>query len=105
MKRLFVILAAALLLVAMPSKSDAQTIRDKYGAAVGKIESNGVIRDKYNSQVGKIESNGVIRDKNNSQIGKIDNDGTVRDKYNASIGSARGIPKTWAGVYFFFSLK
>ena len=39
MKRLFVILAAALLLVAMPSKSDAQTIRDKYGAAVGKIET------------------------------------------------------------------
>ena len=36
---------------------------------------------------------------------EVDNDGTIRDKYGASIGSARGVPKTWAGLYFFFSLN
>ena len=71
MKKIFALLASAIILLALPSKADAQTIRDKYG----------------------------------SQIGKVDNDGTIRDKYGASIGSARGVPKTWAGLYFFFSLN
>ena len=88
MKKIFALLASAIILLALPSKADAQTIRDKYGSQIGSIQSDGTIRDKYGSQ-----------------IGKVDNDGTIRDKYGASIGSARGVPKTWAGLYFFFSLN
>ena len=88
MKKIFALLASAIILLALPSKADAQTLRDKYGAQIGTIQSDGTIRDKYGSQ-----------------IGKVDNDGTIRDKYGASIGSARGVPKTWAGLYFFFSLN
>lgn len=105
MKKIFAILASAIILLAVPSKTDAQTLRDKYGSQIGTIENNGTIRDKYGSQVGKIDSNNTVRDKYGSQIGKIDNDGTIRDKYGSSIGSARGVPKTWAGLYFFFSLN
>ena len=88
MKKIFALLASAIILLALPSKADSQTLRDKYGAQIGTIQSDGTIRDKYGSQ-----------------IGKVDNDGTIRDKYGASIGSARGVPKTWAGLYFFFSLN
>ena len=94
-----------MILLALPSKSDAQTIRDKYGAQIGKIDSDGTIRDRYGSQVGRVYSDGVVRDKYGAQIGKVDKDGTIRDRYGASIGSARGVPVTWAGLYFFFNLN
>ena len=105
MKKIFAILASAIILLAMPSKADAQTIRDKYGSQIGTIQSDGTIRDKYGSQVGKVNSDGVVRDKYGSQIGKVEKDGTIRDKYGSQIGSARGVPTTWAGLYFFFSLN
>ena len=81
----------------------AQDIRNANNSQVACIESNGTVRDRNNSTIGRIESNGTIRDRNNSSIGRIESDGTVRDRNNSSMGSAKGVPRTWAAVFFFFN--
>ena len=53
--------------------------------------------------MGKVESNGTVRNSNNSTLGKVDSDGTVRDSNNHVIGYAKGVPTTYAAVFFFFS--
>ena len=97
------------------------TVRAANSAIIGKISSSGAVHNKSNSKVGQIESDGRIKGRNgsqvgkidlsdgrvfngsNSQIGKIDSSGTVYNGSNSRIGSARGVPRAWAAVFFFFN--
>jgi hypothetical protein len=65
---------------------EAQDLRGKTNALIGRIQSDGVVRNSSNAQIGKIDANGAIRDRRNAQIGKIDSDGIIRDRSNAQIG-------------------
>lgn len=49
-----------------------------------------------------MQSDGTVRDKSNMYVGKIDSDGTVRNGNGIIIGYAKGVPKTYAAVFFFF---
>ena len=124
MKRLFKIILLAIIVncqSSMVSETHAQTVRDRYNAQIGRVESNGIVRDRYNAQIGKIETNGVVRDRYNAQIGRVESDGTVRDRYNAQIGKierngtvrnhhnaqigkAAGVEPRIAAVIFFMQL-
>ena len=61
------------------------------------------IRNSNNSVVARIEHDGTVRNSNNLTLGKVDSDGTVRDSNNHVIGYAKGVPTTYAAVFFFFS--
>ena len=124
MKRLFKIILLAIIVncqSSMVSETHAQTVRDRYNAQIGRVESDGTVRDRYNAQIGKIETNGVVRDRYNAQIGRVESDGTVRDRYNAQIGKverdgtvrnhhnaqigkAAGVEPRIAAVIFFMQL-
>ena len=55
-------------------------------------------------KIGKVDSDGEVKDRNNMQIGRVKADGTVVDRSNMTIGYAKGIPTTYAAVFFFFNL-
>ena len=55
--------------------------------------------------VGYIKSDGTIQDGSYRTIGHIKSDGTVQDGSYRTIGHAKGIPATWAAVFFFFQMK
>lgn len=79
-------------------------IRDRNSMLVGKIERNGTILDKNNMTIGKVESDGTVRDCYNMTMGRIEADGTVRNRNSLTIGYAKGIPKAYAAVFFFFGM-
>lgn len=90
MKRLFKIILLAIIVncqSSMVSETHAQTVRDRYNAQIGRVESDGTVRDRYNAQIGKIER-----------------DGTVRNHHNAQIGKAAGVEPRIAAVIFFMQL-
>ena len=62
---------------------DAQTLRDRGGSYMGKVESDGSVRDRGGSYRGKVESDGTIRDRSGSYRGKFE--GGVKRKYAAAI--------------------
>ena len=56
MKRLFKIILLAIIVncqSSMVSETHAQTVRDRYNAQIGRVESDGTVRDRYNAQIGK----------------------------------------------------
>ena len=55
--------------------------------------------------VAHIKSDGTIQDASYRTIGHIKSDGTVQDGSYRTIGHAKGIPATWAAVFFFFQMK
>lgn len=79
-------------------------VRDKNYMLVGKVETNGTIRDKNNMTIGKVESDGTVRDRNYMTIGRIEADGTVRNRNNMTIGYAKGVPKIYSALFFFFNM-
>ena len=79
-------------------------VRDRNNMLVGRIGTNGSIRDKNNMMIGKVESDGTVRDRNNMMVGKVKQDGTVIGRNNMTIGYAKGVPVTYAAVFFFFNL-
>ena len=79
-------------------------VRDKNYMLVGKVETNGTIRDKNNMTIGKVESDGTVRDRNYMTIGRIEADGTVRNRNNMTIGYAKGVPKIYSALFFFFGM-
>lgn len=90
MKRLFKIILLAIIVncqSSMVSETHAQTLRDRYNAQIGRVESDGTVRDRYNAQIGKVER-----------------DGTVRNHHNAQIGKAAGVEPRIAAVIFFMQL-
>lgn len=90
MKRLFKIILLAIIVncqSSMVSETHAQTVRDRYNAQIGRVESDGTVRDRYNAQIGKIER-----------------DGTVRNHHNAQIGKAAGVEPRIAAIIFFMQL-
>lgn len=90
MKRLFKIILLAIIAncqSSMVSETHAQTVRDRYNAQIGRVESDGTVRDRYNAQIGKVER-----------------DGTVRNRHNAQIGKAAGVEPRIAAVIFFMQL-
>jgi len=90
MKRLFKIILLAIIVncqSSMVSETHAQTVRDRYNAQIGRVESDGTVRDRYNAQIGKVER-----------------DGTVRNHHNAQIGKAAGVEPRIAAVIFFMQL-
>ena len=60
------------------------------------------LSDGSNATLGKVESSGYVVDSSNRTLGKVLSDGTVVDSHNSTIGYARGVPKTYAAVFFFF---
>ena len=107
MKRLFKIILLAIIVncqSSLVSETHAQTVRDRYNAQIGRVESDGTVRDRYNAQIGRVESNGIVRDRYNAQIGKVERDGTVRNHHNAQIGKAAGVEPRIAAVIFFMQL-
>lgn len=54
--------------------------------------------------IGKIEKDDMVRDCNNMTIGKFDSDGTFVDCNNMTIGYAKGVPVTYAAVFFFLNM-
>ena len=79
-------------------------VRDQNNMFVGKIEKDGTIRDRSNMMVGKVDSDGEVKDRNNMLIGRVKSDGTVVDRNNMTVGYAKGIPATYAAVFFFFKM-
>ena len=61
------------------------------------------LRNANNSSIGKIESDGTVRNSNNSLLGRVYDDGTVRDSNSHCIGYAKGVPRSYAALFFFFS--
>ena len=53
----------------------------------------------YDAQAQKI-TNGSYQ-----SVGYIKSDGTIQDGSYRTIGHAKGIPATWAAVFFFFQMK
>ena len=82
----FRLLLAVLALIACTTTADAQSLRDKSGNSIGKIESDGIVRNKSGNRIGQITSSGEIRSSSGNTIGKIDNSGNVRDKSGNTIG-------------------
>ena len=72
-----------MLMFALPT--EAQTLRNGSGSAVGKVESDGTVRNSSGSRIGKVES-----------------DGTVRNGNGSSIGKAEGVNRKHAAACFFF---
>ena len=132
MKRLFLFLVMILGLVNIQAQTIRNSnnstlatintkgeVRNSNNSLIGRISSNGEIRDSNNHYLGKIdgrtvrnsnnstlgyiESDGTVRNANNSYLGKVYDDGTVRDSNNHCIGYARGVPRSQAALFFFFS--
>ena len=82
----FRLLMMAVALIACTTGVNAQTLRDKSGNSIGKIESDGTVRDKSGNRLGKVES-----------------DGTIRNASGNTIGKAQGVDRRRAGAYFFFN--
>jgi len=80
------------------------TIENRNYMMMGKIERDGTIRNRSNMMIGKVNSDGEVRDRSNMQIGGVKSDGTVVDRSNKTIGYAKGVPATYAAVFFFFGL-
>ena len=70
---------------------------------IGRIMNDGRIMDRSNMMIGKVESDGYVKDRSNMTVGRIKPDGYVVDRSNMTIGRAKGIPITYAAVYFFFN--
>ena len=79
-------------------------IKNRNYMTVGKIERDGIIRDHSYMMIGKVERNGEVKDRNYMRIGRVRPDGTVANSNNMTIGYAKGIPVTYAAVFFFFKL-
>ena len=79
-------------------------VRDRNNMLVGRIGTNGSIRDKNNMTIGRIEADGTVRDRNNMMMGRIGADGTVRNRDNMTIGYAKGVPKIYSALFFFFGM-
>ena len=83
-------------------KSDGY-IMDRSNMTIGRIMNDGRIMDRSNMMIGKVESDGYVKDRSNMTVGRIKPDGYVVDRSNMTIGRAKGIPITYAAVYFFFN--
>jgi hypothetical protein len=51
---------------------------------------------------GYIKSDGTVQNSSRSTIGYIKNDGTIHNSSRSTVGYAKGIPREWAAVSFFF---
>ena len=61
------------------------------------------LRDKSGNTIGKIDDDGTVRNKSGNRIGKVDSDGTIRNASGNTIGKAQGVDRRRAGAYFFFN--
>ena len=95
-------LAALAMLLAGTAQVQAQSLRDRGGAYIGKIESDGTVRDRGGAYMGKIDSDGSIRDRGGAYRGKVDSDGSIRDRGGAYRGKAENVKRRHAAVFFFF---
>ena len=77
--------AAALASVTLASPAAADTVRDRSGSSVGRIDPDGTVRDRSGSTLGKVER-----------------DGTVRDRSGSTLGSGGTTRLAWVAVRFFF---
>ena len=89
-KVIFVVLMALALAGAAGEAAPSQepgslTVRDRSGAAVGRIDAHGVFRDRSGASFGRFDE-GAVRDRSGSLLGRIDADGTIRDRSGASMG-------------------
>jgi hypothetical protein len=99
MKKLLFILVALLLCTA--TALDAQTLRDKNGAKIGAIKSNGTVENKNGAKIGKFDGDKIydangrtkgkidketIYDANGRKLGKVSYSGEVRDANGRLLG-------------------
>ncbi|HEX4421574.1 MAG TPA: hypothetical protein VH165_26845 [Kofleriaceae bacterium] len=91
---------AGLLVSAAPGA--AQTLESGSHSTAGYIKSDGTIENASHSTVGYIKSDGTVENSSHSTIGYIKSDGTVESSSHSTIGYARGVPREWAAVAFFF---
>ncbi|MGH6935754.1 MAG: 5-fold beta-flower protein, partial [Methylocella sp.] len=56
----------------------AQTVRDKHGVAIGKIQPDGRVRDSHGQLLGWFEPDGKVRDSHGQLIGVVAEDGAIR---------------------------
>ena len=61
----------------------AQTVRDRSGSYIGKIQTDGTMRDRSGSYMGRVEPNGTVRDRSGSYMGKFE--GGVNPRRAAAI--------------------
>ncbi len=62
------------------------TVRDRTGAAVGRIDQDGTFRDRSGANLGRFHR-GTVRDRSGSSIGRIDAEGRIRDRSGALMGN------------------
>ena len=71
---------------------------------VGQTVRGQYLYDRSNMTIGKVESDGYVKDRSNMNLGRIKPDGYVLDRSNMTIGRAKGVPISYAAVFFFFKM-
>ena len=105
MKRLFLLLFSAVLLLAPAAYTtlSAQRLQDGSYSTVGYIKSDGTIQNGSYSTIGHIKSDGTVQDGSYRTIGHIKSDGTVQDGSYRTIGHfEKGMRTDWVAWFFFF---
>ena len=54
------------------------------------------------STTGYVKADGTIEDSSHSTKGYLKKDGTIESASHSTIGYARGVPREWAALVFFF---
>ena len=80
------------------------SVRDNSNRMLGKVDTDGRVSDPCNNYLGKVCGDGTVRDDCNHMVGRVEDDGRVRDPQNHTLGYAKGVPKTWAALFFFIKL-
>lgn len=75
-----------LLLCLFACSMNAQELRNRDNAFIGRIDSDGTMRNRSNACIGRIDNDGTVRTSGNASVGRIDSDGTIRNRGNATIG-------------------
>ena len=71
---------------------DGDTVRDRSGMSIGRVESDGTIRDRSGMTIGRVESDGTLRGRSGMTVGRIDRDGNAR--WECTLSTLGGIART-----------
>ncbi|HOU93059.1 MAG TPA: hypothetical protein PLU22_18525, partial [Polyangiaceae bacterium] len=82
-RRLRSLALAPLLLASLAWAGETLTVRDATGAAIGRIQDDGVVRNRAGALLGRIAAPGTVRDRAGAPLGRMDPSGSVRDASGA----------------------
>ncbi|MBQ9675657.1 MAG: sel1 repeat family protein [Bacteroidaceae bacterium] len=70
----------------------------------GKIDNQGVFWKSNTNKLGQIDNKGIVYSKLGEKLGSVDDKGNVKNGNGETIGKLKGLPISYALLYFFFDV-